>query len=296
MTLSLDSMIKRAFKYAVGAAPTTDDREAYQEEQYLRRDICSRDVKADSIPTNPHTVIGTAHDSNNGIVYCVRAALSPLTRDGRVWFYPDYSGESWVHPRYDTPFNAGTRTLITSQYQIQIFQTAGGAEGALIPPQASPSWIFDYDTGLLYFSAPPTQLTWPIRIWGYQYAGAYGSGGGDSIRCEEVSGAGCILCLRTDLYMPLGYRADISNPLCRNVIGVTTGAVVDYSVPFRNSGIVTITDDGGLSAGEPAYLGAFDVGTGHTRLARGTGPVLKSLGAYLGSNKLLLNIGPTIIL
>lgn len=189
--LSDTTKLNRAFKAIFGAAHTEDQRLFFQELFPYLLDVLGQDVKTDPIPLPPGFVVDGATD---GIVMLDRRVMTPVpTTNNKVWAVNNTPGNwatprrtHYIHPRYDTPFNGGTNNLVTSGYAVQLYRDDGfGGEGAQIPPTATPDgspstggWEFEYESGILYFTAPPTAFTLPLHLRAYRYVGTFGNFGG----------------------------------------------------------------------------------------------------------------------
>lgn len=189
--LSDTTRLNRAFKAIFGAAHTEDARLFFQELFPYLLDVLGQDVKTDTIVLPPGYAVDGQTD---GIIMFDKRVMTPVpTTNNKVWAINNTPGNwatprryHYVHPRYDTPFNGGSNNLVTSGYGIKLYQDDGvGGEGAQIPPTATPDgspatggWEFEYESGILYFTAVPTAFTLPFHLRAYRYVGTFGNFGG----------------------------------------------------------------------------------------------------------------------
>ena len=198
--LSDTTKLNRSFKATVGAAHTEDQRQFFQELFPYLLELGGGDVKTDLVPLPPVLV----DDGDvSGVVQLYRRPLAPVpTTSNKVWAICDLDSGSYdlpavwnpltrrthfIHPRYDTPLNGGSNNLVTSRYVVQLYRHAAGSppyyEGLQIPPTATPDgsplggWEFEYESGLLYFTAIPT-FALPLHIRVCRYTGTFGNFGG----------------------------------------------------------------------------------------------------------------------
>jgi hypothetical protein len=189
--LSDTTKLNRAFKAIFGAAHTEDARLFFQELFPYLLDILGQDVKTQAVPLWPGAQLDGWTD---GIIMSDVRAMTPVPTTGnKVWAVNNTPGNwstprrfHYVHPRYDTPFNGGVKNLVTSGYVIKLYQDDGmGGPGAQIPPTATPDgspstggWEFEYESGILYWTAVPTAFTLPFHIEAFRYVGTFGNFGG----------------------------------------------------------------------------------------------------------------------
>lgn len=213
--LSDTTKLNRAFKATVGVAHTEDQRFFFQELFPYLAELVGVDIKTDLVPLTPTLTDDT---DISGVVELLRRPLTPVpTTSNKVWAVCPLVNEpvpprtSWrydlpgvwspatrrmhfIHPRYDTPINGGSNNLVTSRYVAKLYRHDAASppyyEGAQIPPTATPDgspstggWEFEYESGLLYFTASPTAFgpadaTRPLHLRVFQYIGTFGNFGG----------------------------------------------------------------------------------------------------------------------
>jgi len=315
------TQINRAFKATVGAAHTEDQRLFFQELFPNLLDIIGVDVKTDLIPAPPPPALINDGDTTGIVTLDARKMTEVPTTNTKVWCVNNVAGvwnpltrrTRYIHPRYDTPFNGGSNNLVTSGYVIQLFQDDGTglAPGTQIPPTATPDgspatggWEFEYESGVLYWTAPPTAWLQPLWIRAYRYVGTLGNFGSAGVVQKLFStpyNYTAPLAVGDAVYVDPALtdsvlRADSGVLATADAIGVVT----QLNFPVLGQCIVQV-------AGEvtvPAFVGAAPfwgkrIYLGPLGTLQDTAPlvgVVKSLGIARSNNILALDYNPLTVL
>lgn len=310
--LSDTTKLNRAFKAIFGAAHTEDARLFFQELFPYLLDILGQDVKTDPIPLWPGANIDGWTD---GIIMSDVRQMTPVpTTNNKVWAVNNTPGNwstprrfHYVHPRYDTPFNGGTNNLVTSGYVIKLYQDDGmGNPGAQIPPTATPDgspatggWEFEYESGILYWTAVPTAFTLPFHIEAYRYVGTFGNFGGlttvQKVFSTPYPVVGPLLVGDPAYVDPTGavQRADSSALATADVVGIV------YSIAGPTCILQIGGEVSGLTfAGTPPFDGKR-LWLGVAGAIQDTAPTVgisKSLGVARSVSQMTLAMEPLAIL
>lgn len=315
--LSDTTKLNRAFKAILGTAHTEDTRLFFQELFPYLLDIVGQDIKTDQIPLWPGDHDDGWTDPTGVIMSDYRRMTAVPTTEDRVWVVNDVPGDwntprryHYVHPRYDTPFNGGTANLVTSGYVVKIYEDNGsGQPGSQIPPTATPDgssnggWEFEYDSGILYWTATPTAFRRPFHIRAYRYVGAFGSfssGGVQKVFSTPYYYTGAIsigdaVCVDTTLADTVR-KADASSLSTANVIGF----VYQKDSPNPGQCIVQVAGEvNGLSfTGNPPYHGKR-MYLGANGVIQDTAPtsgVMKAVGVARNNSTLVICLEAPVVL
>lgn len=321
------TQINRAFKATVGAAHTEDQRQFFQELFPNLLDIIGGDVKTDLIASPPPPALVNDGDTTGIVTLDKRKMTEVPTTNTKVWCVNNVAGvwnpltrrTRYIHPRYDTPFNGGTNNLTTSGYGIQLFQDFDGTgtvgPGTQIPPTATPDgtpatggWEFEYESGVLYWTEPPTAWLQPLWIRAYRYVGTLGNFGSAGVVQKLFStpynytaplAVGDAVYVDPNPLLPTGdavLRADNSTLVTADALGVVT----QLNFPIFGQCIVQVAGEVTVPAfvGVPPFWGKR-IYLGPLGTLQDTPPVagvVKSLGVARSNNVLALDYEPLTVL
>lgn len=192
MPIPSTNRLDRAFKQTLDKASGSADKEYYEEQYYARHIDHINEIWSSSIPSNPADAVA------QGIAEYIQTTL---TEDPTV-----IGQKSWlVCSAYGNPATKYTDFIpprFGQGYEFRLFQDngAGGMGDEILTTQspdgtASHGWYFDYQSGVVTLTCPPTAWQTPLYCKVYRYKGTYGQAGGgggtgENLTIQLVAGEG----------------------------------------------------------------------------------------------------------